>query len=131
MTSRPYRLVLVSWITLLVILFGSLAPSISHALNAKGKQATSWAEICSADGMRFIQTDNQPSDSSAPGEHGLHMEDCPYCLNHAGALGLPPSSEYVIPRAVSEFMLPSLFYQSPQPLFIWTTAQSRAPPFLS
>lgn len=131
MTLHRYRLVLVSWIVFFVILFGALAPSISHAMKATSMHSASWAEICSTDGMRFIQTDIQLPDTSTPSEHGVHMEDCPFCLNHAGALGLPPSSKYVMPLAADALILPSLFYQSPQPLFIWSTAQSRAPPFLS
>jgi len=131
MTLHCYRRALVSWIAFFVILFGSLAPSISHALKVKSTQAASWAEICSADGMRFIHLDGQLPDSSAPSEHGLHMEDCPFCLNHAGTLGLPPSSKYAMPTADRSSMQPSLFYQSPHPLFIWAAAQSRAPPFLS
>ena len=128
MILKRYRLALVSWIALLAILFGSLAPSISHAVKVKSTQDVSWAEICSADGIRFLHVGGQLPDSSAPSEHGLHMEDCPFCLNHAGAQGLPPSNEYAMPVTASLSMHPPLFYQSPDPLFIWAAAQSRAPP---
>ncbi|MFC7297990.1 DUF2946 domain-containing protein [Herminiimonas aquatilis] len=130
MKSRTRQTVFIAWIALFTLLFGSLAPSVSHALKAKSTQDTSWAEICSADGMRSIHVENQSPDSSAPSEHGLHMEDCPFCLNHAGGLGLPPSGTYAMPVTANVSTQPSLFYQSPHPLFIWAAAQSRAPPHL-
>lgn len=131
MKSSAFRKTSIVWIAFVAILFGPLAPSVSHAIAANNTQTASWLEICSADGMRFIQIDGQLADPSAPSEHGLHMEDCPFCLNHAGAHGLPPSNNYTMPVADRADIQPSLFYQSPHPLFIWSAAQSRAPPPLS
>jgi hypothetical protein len=59
------------------------------------------------------------------------MEHCAFCSTHAGSVGLPPASP-VLPLLVASgtAIFPALYYQSPSPLFIWSTAQSRAPPRL-
>lgn len=118
-----------AWIACLAILMASLAPSISHALAAASTAGTVWAEICSAAGLKMIEVSHgEAADPSAPTTHGLHLEDCPFCLTHANAVGLPPASIPVPLVLSSSFPLPALFYQSPRPLFVWAAPQSRAPP---
>jgi hypothetical protein len=78
--------------------------------------------------------EGQLSHSTGPnGSHGshapeLHFEHCPFCFTHAGSFGVPPTPPLMLPVALGSPAMPSLFYQSPAPLQVWATAQSRAPP---
>jgi hypothetical protein len=123
-----------AWIACFAILLAALAPSISQAVaNAKQVSGSGWAEICSVAGIRFVQV-LQADDGAAAEKSGakaMQMEHCAFCSTHAGSVGLPPTSP-VLPLLVASgtAIFPALYYQSPSPLFIWSTAQSRAPPSL-
>ena len=123
-----------AWIACFAILLAALAPSISQAVaNAKQESGSGWAEICSVAGIRFVQLvqgDDGAADGKSDGK-AMQMEHCAFCSTHAGSVGLPPTSP-VLPLLVASgtAIFPALYYQSPSPLFIWSTAQSRAPPSL-
>lgn len=120
-----------AWIACFAILLAALAPSISQAVaNAKQESGSGWAEICSVAGIRFVQVDDGAADGKSGGK-AMQMEHCAFCSTHAGSVGLPPASP-VLPLLVASdtAIFPALYYQSPAPLFIWSTAQSRAPPSL-
>ncbi len=119
-----------SWIACFAILFAALAPSISHAIAARHGGAATWAEICTTGGAKLLKT-GDATPSSPDGAKLLHLEHCAFCVTHAGADGPPPSAGFVLPIVGGVSIAPTLFYQSPRPLFIWTSAQSRAPPSLS
>lgn len=124
-----------AWIACFAILLAALAPSISQAVaSAKQESGSGWAEICSVAGIRFVQL-VQAGDGAADEKSGdkvMQMQHCAFCSTHAGSVGLPPTSP-VLPLLVASgtAIFPSLYYQSPAPLFIWSTAQSRAPPALA
>lgn len=121
-----------AWIACFAILLAALAPSISQAVaNAKQESGSGWAEICSVAGIRFVQVDNDGAAAEKSGGKAMQMEHCAFCSTHAGSVGLPPASP-VLPLLVASgtAIFPALYYQSPSPLFIWSTAQSRAPPAL-
>ncbi|MGF6118815.1 hypothetical protein ABIE30_003528 [Janthinobacterium lividum] len=121
-----------AWIACFAILLAALAPSISQAVaNAKQESGSGWAEICSLAGIRFVQVDNDGAADEKSGGKAMQMEHCAFCSTHAGSVGLPPASP-VLPLLVASgtAIFPALYYQSPSPLFIWSTAQSRAPPAL-
>ena len=121
-----------AWIACFAILLAALAPSISQAVaNAKQESGSGWAEICSVAGIRFVQVDGAASDDGKSAGKAMQMEHCAFCSTHAGSVGLPPASP-VLPLLVANgtAIFPSLYYQSPAPLFVWSTAQSRAPPAL-
>ena len=123
-----------AWIACFAILLAALATSISQAVaNAKQESGSGWAEICSVAGIRFVQVlqaDDGAADEKSGGK-AMQMEHCAFCSTHAGSVGLPPTSP-VLPLLVASgtAIFPALYYQSPSPLFIWSTAQSRAPPSL-
>lgn len=120
-----------AWIACFAILLAALAPSISQAVaNAKQESGSGWAEICSVAGIRFVQVDDGAADGKSGGK-AMQMEHCAFCSTHAGSVGLPPANP-VLPLALSSgtAIFPALYYQSPAPLFIWSAAQSRAPPSL-
>ena len=122
-----------AWIACFAILLAALAPSISQAVaNAKQESGSGWAEICSVAGIRFVQVlqaDGGAADEKSGGK-AMQMEHCAFCSTHAGSVGLPPSPVLPLPVITGTAILPSLYYQSPFPLYIWSTAQSRAPPGL-
>jgi hypothetical protein len=116
-----------AWIACFAILFAALAPSISHAVSAPPAQ--SWAEICSVGGAKFVKVSDAGDGTSDPvTKKSPHLENCPFCATHAGSFGLPPGVSIAIPLIETQDTHPSLFFQSPYPLAVWTTAQSRAPP---
>lgn len=123
--------IVTAWIATVAILMAALMPSISHAVLA-GSHQPAWAEVCSMDGMKMVQVGTAETPvSSIPGKLALHAEHCPFCSLHAGALGMPPVHEFTVPAATLVAGPPALFYQSPAPQFIWSAAQSRAPPSIS
>ena len=119
-----------AWIACFAILLAALAPSISQAVaNAKQESGSGWAEICSVAGIRFVQVDGAASADGKSAGKAMQMEHCAFCSTHAGSVGLPPASPVLpLPVAMGTAIFPALYYQSPAPLFIWNTAQSRAPP---
>lgn len=125
---------LAAWIASFAILLVTLAPTISHAVAAVKTSGGAWMEICSIAGFKAtkVEADHQHAGpGSAPVEHELHFEHCPFCSTHGGSLGLPPSAGFTLPATDGAQFLPFLYYRSPTPLFIWARAQSRAPPFAS
>jgi len=121
---------LAAWIACIAILLAALAPSVSRVLAAAPSSNMSWIEICSATGSKFVKVldDRAAGKVSKASEKSLHANDCPYCLTQAASFALPPNSAFVVPVMVSNTLQPSLFFQAPRPLFIWASAQSRAPP---
>jgi type II secretory pathway pseudopilin PulG len=120
-----------AWIACFAILLAALAPSISQAVaNAKQESGSGWAEICSVAGIRFVQVDDDGGADGKSGGNAMQMEHCAFCTTHAGSVGLPPSPVLPLPVTTGTAIFPALYYQSPAPLFIWSTAQSRAPPAL-
>jgi len=119
-----------AWIASFAVLLSLLAPSISFA--AARDAGASWQEICSVGGFKLIKVaDGQNPKSSPPVGTATHPEHCPFCFTHAGSFGLPPTVEFSLPVVTGSNASPILFYQSPHPLYIWSTAQSRAPPLFS
>lgn len=131
-----------TWIACLAILMAALAPTVSHALAAKARGA-SWSDICTAGighdtgrdtghnpGHDAGHDKNHSANDSSGNRPGndMDMTDCGYCVPHAGSSGLPQTAVFFIPAITASFVHPALFYQSHAPLFIWSAAQSRAPP---
>jgi hypothetical protein len=119
-----------AWIACIAILFGAMAPSISHAMSAG--PGTTWTEICSISGTKFVKATSATDDVSDHTQPDFgHAEHCPFCGTHAGSFALLPTAGFSIPLIESQKTHPFLFFQSPHPLAIWTAAQSRAPPSFS
>lgn len=78
------------------------------------------AEICAPSGKSY-------ADQQSPAKHAGHMEDCPYC--RAGAdLPVLPGMQLVLDPVKIVSLKPSLFYESPSPMFMWAAAHPRGPP---
>ena len=116
-----------AWIACFAMIFGALAPSISHALSVSRGEI--WTEICSAGRTKFVDVSVDRGGVSEPTtQDSIHLEHCPFCATHAGSFALPPNSGFTTTLIETQDIYPVLFFQSPQPLPIWTVAQSRAPP---
>ena len=121
--NRLFRHALTSWIACLAILFGTLAPTLSHAI-PKGPNTADFP-ICSAAGHKMVDGKTIGID---PGFDSFRH--CPFCTDGHHAPGLLPSTPALL-VAVGGPILPALFYKAPEPLFPWAATRSRAPPFLS
>lgn len=120
------------WFACLAILFNVLSPSLSYALTAQHVNAYAAAlEICSASGTVYTQADLAPKGKSTTDSVLHHIDHCPFCMSHAGSFGLPPPSSSPLALIMGHDLYPPLFYQSPQPQFVWMGAQPRGPPQLS
>lgn len=128
---------LISFIALAAMLFASLVPTISHALEAQKGSQTLWQEVCSAQGIKFIpaalaasNTDAQKQNDSQPNKMGMHFEHCPYCFSHAGSLGLPASSTALFLAEINAVEHIDI-YASPFVVSYYSTSHpTRAPPVL-
>jgi hypothetical protein len=117
----------VAWIACFAMLFAALAPSIAQAMSAA--RGETWAEICSVQGPKFVKTSIDQDSAADPVKKPIeHVKHCPFCATHAGSFALLPGPSFTIPMLDAPQSHPFLFFQSPRPLPIWTTAQSRAPP---
>jgi hypothetical protein len=117
-----------AWIALLAFLFGVLAPAVSHALGPSPGQPK-FTEICTSKGVKFVADtaahhQGHPASTSPLAGSG----HCDYCSTAAPSLAFLPQSDVVIAHLPGPDSFPTLFYQSPKPLFAWTLAKSRAPP---
>jgi hypothetical protein len=116
-------------------------PAMSHALSlskhAKQNSFSFVTEICSVNGTRLHTIDaSTPSTAFTEKTSGTHtdgtgLEHCPFCLPHAGPVGLPPAEHIAFPIQPGTTVRPALFFHSPTPLFAWAAGQPRAPPLLS
>lgn len=115
------------WLALLGVLFGTLAPTVSHAM-AADHPATIEMQICSSAGTMTMTVALDDGDAPAtPGAMGP-FEHCPYCSQHANFPALLPEPQAIVHLPVSQADYPSRFYQSATPLFTWSASTPRGPP---
>lgn len=160
MGMSHYRHRIAAWMACLVILLASLAPTVSHGINAfrlaeanvhehygeNGEGASQHfkaeTKIAGTQGLHMQVSEDvdhllhtaMASDNSYTGhqsEGGWHFEHCPFCYTHAGSFGLAPIIFFTNHMGMSEALRPALFYRSPQSLFVWKSALPRAPPAVS
>ena len=123
------------WIACFAVLLNALAPSISHAMAARDGIPAVW-EICRAD--NGAPAASEPSDLVVVGAGSLArkitqdkfsaMDDCGYCLPHAGSQALMPSTITGLGLMGGHALRPFLFYRAPQPLLALSAAPPRGPP---
>lgn len=117
---------LVCWIAVCAILFGALAPTLTHTLARLAHRNDAETLVCTATGL--ITVADAAPDRHDPGK-GARTEHCPYCNIHAASFGLPPPTGLAfVVLGGRDPVLPERFYRAPAPLFAWAAAQPRAPP---
>lgn len=115
----------------MAMVLNSLAPAISHAMTAAQDNGSSWQEICSATGNKWILVAadmNIKSPAKNTDSKPAPMQHCPYCVTHAGSFALVANIQPIIINPDISYSLPELFYHSPRPLFVWAASSPRAPP---
>ena len=130
MNAVRRRLNPLTWLALVMMLALVLLPTLSHAL-AFAQGQTSWAEVCTPQGMRVVAVGATDSNSGGPTQAVGHLEHCPYCSLGALALGFPPASASLAVLVMLQNKPPALFLQGPRTLFAWHSAQPRGPPVFS
>ncbi|UTY55912.1 DUF2946 domain-containing protein [Massilia sp. erpn] len=113
-----------AWLAFMAILFAALVPSVSRAMAPAGDSG--WTEICTMQGAKFVKVGDDGGQPS--GDSAQHLEHCPFCFTQHDTVGLPPTPALTLHHAAGSAIYPPLFYQAPRRLFIWSAAQSRAPP---
>lgn len=126
---RPWAV----WLALLLVVFGALAPTLSHAWSAARGDAGFAVAVCTSSGPRWLTQADASSpatpDPGAPERAGLTAH-CPFCLLSAERLAAPPpaAQAYLLPPGtapvpVAPVALPGLTR--------WVAAaQPRGPPAL-
>ena len=121
MNFRKTRLI--HSIAALAIAMSALAPAVSQAVSL-AKHGEGFAmEICSTSDAKIqihVQVDDQEQLAN-------QEQPCPYCVAQSSIIpAFNTNLTFAAPNAFA--LLPKLFYQSPQPLTVWVTPPSAAPP---
>jgi len=121
---KGLKKLLVHWIAIFAIVFGSLAPAISQAISIGQTGSGFTIEVCTSTGTKvFEHLDEESSPTKA-------NEPCPYCTTHQSSnLPLGEQLQFAVPVDLTFF--PPLFYHAPKPLLAWVKLPSQAPPQLS
>lgn len=114
------------WIAILAVLFGALAPTISHALNASAG-AADMIEICTANGYKLVKAAGA-DEGKAPASLKQGMEHCAFCTTHGSSHALTGVPLVTTALTAGRDIYPPLFYTAPQSLHAWSAANPRAPP---
>lgn len=120
----------------LAILLNALAPAISHATAVAHDTQVPWLKICSQSNaaistLDLIENSDKQGSNKQNNSRTMNMEDCGYCLSHAGSFGMTPQVSITLLDADLSYSLPYLFYHAPGKLFVWASSNPRAPPTLS
>lgn len=113
------------WLALFAVLLNALAPTVSHALAASRPRIP--LDVCSVDGgASFVAAAALLVQDQHAGM-GL-LDDCGYCLTHAGTHGMPPPVHTPLLLLHGTAPRPVLFHHAPRPLAVWIAAVPRGPP---
>ncbi|HJV24254.1 MAG TPA: DUF2946 domain-containing protein [Aromatoleum sp.] len=128
--------VLTAWIALCVILFGVVAPALTHALPSGGKGAPRTIEVCTRAGMKHVAIDDAgdqhrkqlPGKQHSPADHAKH---CAFCGTHGSTPVLPTARLSPVAQQASPVRAPIPASRALRLHFGWAHSQPRAPPVLS
>ncbi len=111
-----------AWIAISAIWLAALMPTFSAWVQSHTAGSDAWMSICSASTPGGQKAPTKPSQDHPAKGH------CPFCIQQAHHLGLPPSPVDTLIRVDLVMATPELFLQAHQPLFAWAASQARAPP---
>lgn len=127
MPALRHRQRLASWIALLALVLGALAPTVSRAMAWAASDALPFGVVCSANPDARTQG-TAPGDAGDGAHHASVFEHCPFCSIHAPDLALPSAESIALPLQGLAAAEPQLFLRAPRTLHAWASAQPRAPP---
>jgi hypothetical protein len=133
----------ISKIAMFLVVFASLAPSVTHAL-ATHNTGSFLQEICSSSGTKkiVIQTitthgqqltaifDSKTSNENTPASTSLHFEHCQFCNAGVASVAVAPGNSWVLILALQAKSIDIDYITPIQPSYIQTAHPSRAPPVL-
>ena len=133
----------ISKISMFLVVFASLAPSVTHAV-ATHNNGSFLQEICSSNGTKkiVIQTitthgqqltaifDSKTSNENSPASTSLHLEHCQFCNAGVASVAVAPSNSWVLMLALQAKSIDIDYITPIQPSYIQTAHPSRAPPVL-
>ena len=126
--SRVHRRI-TSWLALLAMVLGALAPTVAQAVVASSDRSD-WIEVCSVSGMVWVKADTGERagvEHDGPAPMGDAAQHCAWCTLHGGAAGLPAADPVPgLPARLTD--LPPAFYLAPMAASVWMPAHSRGPP---
>jgi Protein of unknown function (DUF2946) len=109
----------------------AIVPSLSHAWAWADGRSPNVLQICTAEGMRWVDaaTGDVSDADPASGSLGAHsLEHCPYCNAQSPWAALPSADRTVDAADAPIQALPQRFLQAPRTAHAWRPAQPRAPP---
>ena len=118
---------IIGLIAALAIVLNSVMPTLSHLLTSSHFNSTFLVEVCTATGSKWVADERQPPRKD-PGSGIVPM--CPYCIAHAAVVGLGPGNSLSLLALNLSYNFPTLFYQSPYPLYAWVSSSPRGPPVI-
>ena len=126
MPLRRSRNPFLSWIVCFAILMGSLAPTLSLAMQTRS--GALWAEICTSTGAKLVRV--SPDDGApAPAMPGAHaIAHCPSCCVFSPSMAPGPAFLFIPPARYLAREPLQAFPPAPRSLIAWHTVQPRAPP---
>ncbi len=141
MLLRSYQQI-ASKIAIFLVVFASLAPSVSHALAAQSN-GSFLQEICSSNGIRkiviqTITTKGQQlstvfdakNSQRTPASAVLHLEHCPFCGSAVANVAIAPAPAWILMLAEQAKTVPYVDVTPFQTAFLQTAHPTRAPPGL-
>ena len=126
-------------ISLLAIVFASLAPSISHALAAANNSSFA-QEVCTTSGnkitIQVLTTKGQqlatelPAQTSEKSPSGIqhHLQHCPFCANPSTDAAIQAPHEPIIEILAAQAQQIAVNYQVVLPRFSVLPPPAQAPP---
>lgn len=129
-------------IALFAIVFASLAPAISHALQASSGEAFG-QEVCTANGQKITiqvlttkgqqlatEFTSQTSNDKTPTGIQHHLQDCPFCSNPSTDAALDAPHTPIIAILTAQAQQVSAIAQTVLPRFSVLPPPAQAPPAL-
>ena len=131
----------ISKIALFLVVFASLAPSVSHAMAAQNN-GSFLQEICSVNGLKkvVIQTistkgkqisavfETKNTQQKVPASLTLHLEHCPFCGAAAANIAIAPAPAWSLLLQAQAKSVNQEYSTPFQSSVLQTAHPSRAPP---
>ena len=133
----------ISKIAMFLVVFASLAPSVTHAL-ATHSNGSFLQEICSSNGTKkiVIQTitthgqqltaefDTKNTNENNPASTSLHLEHCPFCNVGIANGVVAPNNAWILMLAEQAKSIEFNYITPIQPRYTQSAHPTRAPPVL-